>query len=295
MMASPQEADLDPTDSSATTLETARQSGLVSNGDQPATTRRPVGDHAGRKRERVRCEVCNRTFRWNCLERHRRRRHAGAQLDPTVKRLGAVDVLPPQGFALRIACRCPRCKQVIPAGATDVFDDRPDGARRAKWTHLVCPVAASGASPPNPQREKDSLPTLASLATPSLEGSPFPPRAGDQIGDPRPPLLTAAQVEELGVTKTRVSKGLLVIELRGRSEEEVRAIEQRLLGGGLVRCTWCVGEVTTVLASMMEEHVLIDHAEDLRRWVAKGVAEDARVLEERHRARKALPAPKGTA
>jgi hypothetical protein len=233
----------------------------------PATVRRHAGDEsASGRRTQVKCLTCGSYFNRTALTRHRKRKHpetpvAALEVDGKV-------VVRDRLLTQSVPCRT--CGQTISAGTpmvTLVYDR--DAKRR--WSHHVCPAASPNSSAKthtnNPPQGLD------------LDLTPNPrPVAGD------PPakslivegeaLLTSAEVADLGLTGSRAGTGVLVLEFRGLSQEQVHERERRLLGGSFVRCNWCVDKVVTVLESRLAEHRAVDHAQDLMRWINSGVARD---------------------
>jgi hypothetical protein len=240
--------------------------------DHVATTRRP------RTKLRVKCSTCGRTFRWNSLARHRRGKHPEVPIPALERPNVEVRVRP---FVLRVASRCFRCGEVLPAGTTqNIMDDRQPNSRRPRWAHLVCP-RPSGASPPNPQNE--GAPLALALLGSGVALSPFPlpasatpPAITATTGDA---LVPAEKILELGIVGTRASGKTIVLELAEANAEDVL---RRLVGDDILKCQTCAafGKTVAVPKSYLQTHDLTEHR-DL--WIRGRTLAEARLLEERER------------
>jgi hypothetical protein len=253
---------------------------IVSADDQPVTSRR---------RKRVECPTCHRRMRENSIPRHRERWHPEVPI-AALEVEGKVSVRP--RFSLRIGARCPRCGGVIPAGSTgeNLLDDRDGGARRPKWTHVVCPIAASGAPPPNPRENEDPL----TLALTGSGGDPTTPTPSPRVGDsPIPPttagdaLVPLDKLADLGIRAISSDGRVIRIELAAPNAKDVAT---RLFGGDMVPCRTCaaLGHPTSMPRSYLQRHDLEAHSDLWRR--GRLMAELA-AIEEGKKARAARELP----
>jgi hypothetical protein len=251
------------------------------------TTRRPSGD---RRRVRVKCPTCGRTFRWNSLARHRRNKHPQTEISALEAPNSEVRVRSDVTYS---PLRCGECHGVIPTGTPRLKIVSDPGNRRKRWTHLVCPPSPTGGSAPSTPQNTEG-PLALSLVASGVDPTPkSPPREGAPPASQATagsPIVPSQRLLELGVVGTRAGGKTIVLELAEPNAEDVLS---RLIGDDIVRCQTCAvfGKTVAVPKSYLPQHDLTEHADLWHR--GRALAELAAIEERGGRKKIAKPSDTG--